>query len=545
MFEKLNTKKNMLAVVFVCSVIYTSILVCMQNIIGVNYWDIFVYLQNAMLFSNINIGSQLALPPVLSLLVAIPFRMGFISELSLFCVSGLLFIALLVGIYLLFIRRYTPFISFMGSMFFGMLSVVVTWAVSGSCDLPALSFAIWAILFTIYALDYDFKYFYVAFICFICAFFTRYTEGFILFVILRYFVMNIDKFKKQATKKKVIKLVAFMLLCGGVIAAAYLINQGRIPFISQFIEVSKSSQVSSVNIGYDPNPLYYIQNMPQLLTSMYVSSTYDATLTCVSNMPTILSYVIMALAAVGVVSVFYPLFKDRCEFSRSDKIIIAICTLLAIVCIISYTHVSYIISEVLFLAVVILLCKKFRSKFNDMDISMFILMGVFIIMHSYHPVKVDRYIMAVFIPVVYFMIKTIVEIPKLNIKNATKIIAVLLIILTLINTSYITSLAHPNEHTTDEKDAANWLQNYDENYTQHNISSDRGVAFSWYLKKYTYTTIPRVVEANNDSFNETLNSINATYYIDSTSNLTHIEGYHEIYSSNSTQINKIKIYEKN
>ena len=79
MFEKLNTKKNMLAVVFVCSVIYTSILVCMQNIIGVNYWDIFVYLQNAMLFSNINIGSQLALPPVLSLLVAIPFRMGFIS----------------------------------------------------------------------------------------------------------------------------------------------------------------------------------------------------------------------------------------------------------------------------------------------------------------------------------------------------------------------------------------------------------------------------------------------------------------------------------
>ena len=81
--------------------IYTQILIYCQNIIGISYWDIFVYLNNAMLFSHINIGSQLSVPPIISLLTSIPFQLGFISETALFYVSGVLFVFLFLKLVIL------------------------------------------------------------------------------------------------------------------------------------------------------------------------------------------------------------------------------------------------------------------------------------------------------------------------------------------------------------------------------------------------------------------------------------------------------------
>ena len=142
-------QNKLLVILLVFMILYTSILVYNQKIIGINYWDIFVYLNNAMLFSNINIGSQLSVPPVLSLIVAIPFRLGFISETTLFVVSGIFFILLVTIIYLLFNERFTPIVSFIGSLFFSMLSLIVSWSVSGSTDIPSLAFSILALYLTI------------------------------------------------------------------------------------------------------------------------------------------------------------------------------------------------------------------------------------------------------------------------------------------------------------------------------------------------------------------------------------------------------------
>ena len=112
-----------------------------------------------------------------------------------------------------------------------------------------------------------------------------------------------------------------------------------------------------------------------------------------------------------------------------------------------------------------------------------------------------------------------------------------------INISYLVSITQENPHTYEEKEATQWLKNYDQNYSNYNLSSDRGVVFSWYLKKYVYTTIPRVLKANNESLEDKLNSINAKYYIDSTSNTTNIRGYHCIYDN--TKELRVKIYERN
>lgn len=199
------------------------------------------------------------------------------------------------------------------------------------------------------------------------------------------------------------------------------------------------------------------------------------------------------------------------------------------------------ITELLFIVILLLYYRWLPDKDNQMDYLMLLWIGIYIIMHSYHPVKVDRYIIPILIPLTYFVTTSI----QFILKDKKKVLIALLIILILmipVNASYLNSITHENQHTHEEKVAAEWLDQYDPNYKSYNISSDRGVVFSWYLKKYVYTTIPRVLEANNESLIDKLNSIEAKYYIDSTSNTTKIAGYQCIYDNNKDT--RVKIYER-
>ncbi|MBE6493678.1 MAG: glycosyltransferase family 39 protein [Methanosphaera stadtmanae] len=560
-------KSTLLVILIVLMTLYAGILVNIQKIIGINYWDIFVYLNNAMLFSNINIGSQLSVPPVLSLIVAIPFRLGFISETSLFIVSGIFFILLIAVIYLLFNMRFTPTVSFIGSLFFSMLSLVVSWSVSGSTDIPSLTFSMLALYLTILGVRKEFKYYYLAFLCFVLAFLTRYSAGFILLVILSFLIMNKKIVLEQLTKKNIIKLMTLFVITILIITGIYLSFQGNIPFLSQIVEVSSSTSVSKVNVGYDLNPLYYIELLPQYLTSLSISTFYENNLSNSYNVPTIFSYVILLFSAVGILFISNVFFNKKDEFNDEiyvceenqnrpqnllnieipKKVKIGIVIVLSLISIISYLHISYIITEVMFLIIVLLFYDLYEDKINQIDLLMIILMGIYIILHSYHPVKVDRYILPILIPIVYFMIKGLTDtITKIHLKNKKIpliILIIFLIILIPINISYIHSMAHPNHHAYEEEKASIWIKNYDPNYSNNNISSDRGVTFSWYLKKYVYTTIPRVLKENNDTLENKLNSIEAKYYIDSSSNLTSIEGYEKIYDNNQTD-NHLAIYQR-
>ena len=540
--KKMSNDNKMLCILTVFMLIYTGILLYSQSIRGISYWDIFVYLGNAMLFSGNNIGSQLSVPPVLSLLTAIPFMLGFVSETSLFVVSGILFIFLIIGLYLLFNERFECEISLLASLMFSMLSLIVTWALTGATDVPALCFAVWALLFTVWGLNKDFKYYYLAFLFFILAFFTRFTEGFILIVMGYYLLINFDRFKKQLTVKNLLPFVVYVLAIGAIICGVYIGFQGTIPFISQFLEVSSSSQVSSINVGYELNPYYYLQNLPEYLTSFSVSDSYFTSLSTSDNVPTFLSYALIFLVVAYLLKFLSKLIRyDNGKVSnKTMKIVFLI--ILSIFTIISYTHLSYMITELLFVVILLLYYRWLPDKDNQMDYLMFLWIGIYIIMHSYHPVKVDRYIIPILIPFTYFVATSI----QYLLKEKRKVLIALLIILILmipVNASYLMSITNENQHTHEEKVAAEWLSEYDKDYGNYNLSSDRGVAFSWYLKKYVYTTIPRVLKANNESLIEKLDSIEARYYIDSTSNTTNITGYHCIYDNNKDT--KVKIYERN
>ena len=539
--ENYSLKNKLFAVLAVIMTVYASILVYCQSIIGVSYWDIFVYLQNAMLFAHQNIGSQLGVPPILSLITSVPFQLGFISETTLFAISGLLFIILILGIYLLFNERFSPEVSFIGSLIFSMLSLVVTWAVSGSNDLPALCFSVWAFYCTVRGLNDNFNYYYPAFLLFVVAFLCRFTEGFIFIVMFFYLLINFSKFKKQLSKKRVLSMIVYILIICAVVGGVYISYQGTIPFISQFLEVSSSSQVSSVNIGYELNPFYYLQNLPEYLTCFSVDNSYFYSLSTSDNSPTFLSYIMLILIMISMLKFVLNIFVRDKDVDRK-YLKISVIILLSILCIISYSHISYLLTEVIFTLILYLYYMWLSNKYKQLDFIMFLWIGIFIIMHSYHPVKVDRYIVPIFVPLIYFMIDSAEWIAK-NKKRTIIILTVLLLLLIPINVSYISSITKENPHTHEEKAASNFIKNYDTDYKNYNISSDRGVAFSWYLKKYVYSTIPRVLTANNDTLENKLNTINAKYYIDSTSNTTNITDYHIIYENENEEF-KLKIYER-
>lgn len=538
----LDTKKDNKLLILLTAVmlIYAGILLYSQVVRSISYWDIFIYLSNAMLFSGHNIGSQLSVPPVLSLLTAIPFAMGFVDETSLFGVSGILFVFLIVGMYLLFNERFDSEVSFISCLIFSMLSLVVTWALTGATDVPALCFAVWALLFTLWGLKRDFKYYYLAFLFFVLAFFTRFTEGFILIVMAYYLIVNFEEFKKQLSLKNVLPFAVYVFIVGIAICAIYLSFMGNIPFISQFLEVSSSSQVSSVNVGYELNPFYYLQNLPEYLTSFNVSDAYFSSLSTSDNSPTPLSYVLIVLVGVYLLKFLSGLVK-RVDRINNRNLKVGAIVLLSLFMIISYTHISYMFTEVLFLIIMLLYYRWLPDNDNQMDYLMILWMGIYIILHSYHPVKVDRYIIPILVPLTYLVTSSI----QFLLKERKKVVIALLIVLILmlpINACYIGSITQENQHTTEEKAAAKWLEEYDSNYAEYNLSSDRGVVFGWYLKKYVYTTIPRVLEANNESLVDKLDSIEAKYYIDSTSNTTNITGYHCIYDNKKDT--RLKIYER-
>ncbi|RAP50198.1 MAG: hypothetical protein BZ136_01905 [Methanosphaera sp. rholeuAM74] len=232
--------------------------------------------------------------------------------------------------------------------------------------------------------------------------------------------------------------------------------------------------------------------------------------------------------------------------SVSDKFKIILVILLSLFTIISYTHVSYMVTELAFTLVVLLLHSCLKENTLDLDLMMILWMGIFVILHSYHPVKVDRYIIPALIPLTYYMINTTKTISKKikHEKTATIILVIILVLFIPVNASYLNSIAQPNPHSLEERHSYQWLENYDQNYRDYNISSDRGVAYSWYLKKYVYTSIPRVLQTTNQTLEDKLKEVNAKYYIDSTSYTDKIEGYHEIYNNNNTKY-QVKIYEKN
>ena len=179
-----------LLIVIVFSILVTVSLIYINNssnILGHSYRDVYFYLIQALNFSGNPINGYdyiYYLSPLVPYITSILFRFGFVSELSIFIVTGIFYTMATIGMYYLLKLRFHKNISCFGAILYGSMSINLIWAANGTLDIPSISFSIWSLYFFILAMEKDQKYFYIAFPLAVLSFLGKYTGALIIAILI-------------------------------------------------------------------------------------------------------------------------------------------------------------------------------------------------------------------------------------------------------------------------------------------------------------------------------------------------------------------------
>jgi hypothetical protein len=476
----------LLIAIFTLGLVYW--LININNQLGIYCSDVFIYLLNSLNFAGYSIGtsSTMYLSPVICFLTSLIFRLGVIDQTVIFAITGIFFPIASIGLYLLCRLHLNKLISLFGTFLFISFSLNILWTANGSLDIPAIAISIWVMYFLILATDKNPKYFTIAFPLFIIGFFTRYTVGFILPLMILYILFKIDfldkirlifdkklfiRYIKNLIKFKSLKyliigiIIAILVLI--VLLKGLLIFGADLTFITQTQDVISGGKGSSIDPGFKVDPLFYLTNLPNFISSTKI--TFDGPIPVLQN-HSILSYFILSLIIVGflvyISKIFIKFIKNRNivdknegkddnidlrriidkdreksvnngideskkylqKFNKLSSMIhmkIVGVVILSTILIATYSEISSIISEILFLINILLvfnILNKYSIKDLNFNLLMFSWFMVYLIFFSFTNIKVDRYFITV-MPVIpyfaaYFLNFLINEINKINfIKN--------------------------------------------------------------------------------------------------------------------------------
>ncbi|WP_321421571.1 glycosyltransferase family 39 protein [uncultured Methanobacterium sp.] len=524
-------------------------IISIQMRIGVPYWDVFNYLNNALYFAGIGGGSvSLFLPPLIPILTSFIFRLGYVSVNAVFIVSGFIFLIGVIGFYFLLKERFNPIQSFTGSIFFISLPVISSWIVSGGIDIPGVVFSVWAVYFLVAGLKRDSRLLYLVLPTLIIAMMARYTSGLIIIPLCFYILINLDDFRRIETFKKIVAsiLIEFGVLIVGVLYFFVKMGAGA-SILNLIFAVATATSTGAGDVAYNPNNLYYLQNLLNYISIGPLQGTYQQILNPSLGVPSIISYLIAIIIVVGLLIYIYNGVKSRFEevdLKASKAVLLKsiLITVLTVGFIISFYYQSLIISEILLFSTLYTIYRflftgkntpmNSRAGLDFMFLSWF---AAFLIFHSILPFKVDRYFITMAPAMIYFMILGLSEFiifihsirPDINISSPKKcgIWIIVALILLFSATATYTGHAPKKTFTLDIASASNWLTDYDPDYQHKNIRSDYPNAMGWYLKMDILGAYPRLYNTTSE-FNDYLKSNGVDYFIDSTSqNHPDLESY--------------------
>jgi 4-amino-4-deoxy-L-arabinose transferase-like glycosyltransferase len=521
--------RNPLFILTVITIGITSYLLEVQMKIGVPYWDVFTYLNNALYFAGMGKGSVLYLPPVVPFLTSLFFKMGYVSLNAIFILDSILFVIGVIGLYLLLKQRFSEIESFTASLIFISFPVVLSWAATGGIDIPGVSFSIWAIYLTVLGVKKNSKYLYFVIPLMMLAFLTRYTAGLIILPVLFYSFINIKQIQK--IKKVIIGILLELIILISGFLYIYMHLGTITSFYSLLANVLTSTSKGLGDVAYNPNYLYYLQNIPNYISLAPFNGTYQQLLNPSTGFPSILSYLIILITATGLIFYIYKIlgfkFKNRNNLqikSIAAKIIVLIILIFGVIS--TFNSTEYLFSELLLLGVCYLLynlLKNNETKNIDLDLMMLLWFGAYFIFQSTLGVKVDRYFITMAPALVYFVILGLSEFinkikPKIKNKNLKSWGIYSIIALIFLSSATVTYIGHTPKKTftMDIGDASNWIKGYDPDYNNKIIYSDYPPAVSWYLKKGIMGGFPRFYK-NPDDFSSALQNKKVDYYIDSLS----------------------------
>jgi hypothetical protein len=531
------------------AIIFTIYLVQVQIKIGVIYWDVYLYLNNALMFAGLGEGYKIYLSPLIPFLTSLLYRAGFVYQASLYSVTGLIFILGIYGMYLLLNLRFTHLKSFAGAIIFASASVILPWSVSGTLDVPAICFSIWTIFLTIYGLEKNNKALYFIFPLAALAFLTRYTSGLLILPLLFLFISHyFDKgFTRSEIKKIAISIVLGILIFLPFIGFFYVNLGNPFPFLDQF-GVSVENHASARDPGVMPDKAYYLKNIPNYISSYPLFESkldFGAMITPHSAQTNPISYIILILTGLGlfaygagILKKLYWSLRNITEKTNSflnNKSFLLIMVLLFIILtslfIISLGGSSYLISEFLMFSMILTIYATLRKIeiINNLEIKgairvdlvILIWLFTYLISHSFLTIKVDRYFVTMIPAIVYLIV--------LGLSNTGNILATLskkvnqkkiisgALILVLALTLFASNL-QPYEDKVPYKvygfleEGAKVMKAYDPEYKEKLIFSDQWPALSWYLKTQVQRGYPQDFKTSAE-FSQMLKNSNATYYI--------------------------------
>lgn len=524
-----------------------SYLLSVQMRIGVPYWDVYNYLNNALIFAGMgaeNSNTIIYLSPLLPFLTSIVFRIGYVSINAIFIVSGIIFILGVIALYFLFKERFSPIQSLSGSIIFISFPVVLSWAVSGCTDIPGISFSIMSILFMVMGLKRDSRYLYLILPTLVMAFLVRYTSGLIILPMFLYLLMNYEEIKRLDNLKKIIIGIGIEL---GVLIAtlAYFFTRLKTAgsVFSLFASIASSSFTGANDVAHNTNVLYYLQNVLNYISVGPFQGYYQQIMNPSQGLPSLLSYLIVLMVVLGLIFYINRIFlsKTRVNQNNSGKLIkISFITSLFVILVASFIYQLFVLGEIALVAFLyalywIVIKKKSESVQDNLKMDLMFLswFGAYLIFQSTLPLKVDRYFITMAPAVAYFIVLGLNESismlkPRLKLVNVKSGLICLLLALLLLSCSTATFIGHAPQKTftIDIDHSCQWIKSYDHEYKDKVICSDYPNAVNWYLKKEIRAGFPRLYNNYDDKFEDYLKKIDADYYIDATRK-THpeIKGY--------------------
>ncbi len=457
-------------------------------------WDTYAFLANALFFAGKGIGYvELERPLFLSLLLSLIFRFDYISEAAIYYLDAFIFVFGAIGLFMLLKIRFDALKSFFGVIFYACSPIMLVWLGTGYTDISGISFSIWALYFTVLAVNKNSKFFYLAFPMAMIAFLTRFNMAFIIIPLIFYIIIskNILKMLKDIS---IGIILALLLLTPFLTLYNFIYADPFFPFTST---LGLTESLQQEKVAYIADSWYFIKNIPNL--SLF------------SEKLGLGVYVILILPLIGLIFYVYNTVQKKLATQRvKDKVREAldvkkikitrikylVTIFLLLIFFVSFGNISYIISDILFFIICLVTYDLFKNsqKYLGLDLMIAVWLIVFLSFHSSYGVKVDRYFLTIIAPLTYFVVLGLNEITNnlaLKIKNVnlTSLIYPIIIFILLMSAfSYINIIPDNPEFegtissNSEVSSTINWLKEYDPNYADKKMMSDPWPFFSWDLK---------------------------------------------------------------
>lgn len=443
------------------------------------------FLLNALYFSGQGVGYYDWTRPVFfPILIALVFKLGFVSATTAYVVDLLIYIFGLIGFYLLLNLHFNKVESFFGGLLLATFPSIVILSGLGFSDFTCGAFIIWALYFLVLAVKKNQKFFILFFLFWTMAFLTRFNAGLIIFPVVLYIFMN----KQEIKSYKYIGLgilASFLLIIP--VLWFYQIKFGNIlyPLTDTFGATSRS--VSPDYHPYNSDPLFYIKGFfsytgfeSLIVTLLIIIGLVIDTIIKVKNKPEIKNKLSKILNRE----------KGNLKFRW------LIFTVLILIFILTFDQVHYLASEVIFLAVCLAfypLIKELNIKNIDLHFLVFSWFMTFFIFNSVFDVKSSRYFILMAFGVAYLLLlglKIVFSELTAKLKKGNLIFPAFALILTLLilisTASLLPSIEEGFQGTkvTNEKVAlaSEWFINYEPDYKNKVIYSNLWPYLAWHLK---------------------------------------------------------------